>query len=151
MAEYGLGNFIYEVTFDGKTANFKFRDPDDVSNVADASLSESDFPEGITQPDSRQVADVAYTLVAKQLNDKRDARLKQETLDATETQLNHEAKQREIANDFFDKSEDLGNHSPTGAVPEAQADKAAPAHTNKSQDSTPDTSKSDAKADKKKK
>lgn len=152
MAEYGLGNFIYEITFDGKAANFAFRDPEDVTNVAEASVSRDEFPEGINQPDSRQVADIAYTLVSKELNDKRDERLKQEAIDATETQLDKEAHEREVANDFHDKSEELGNHEPTGTVPDPVEDKAAPAHTptDRQNDEQKDSGKSDDgdKADK---
>jgi len=108
MAEYGLGNFVYEINFDGKNANFKFRDPDDVSNVAEVTVSEKEFPEN-AKADSRQVADYAYTQVAKTLNDKRDERLKKEAAKEVEERQEADARLRETANDFFDKSQELSD------------------------------------------
>lgn len=107
MAEYGLGNFKYELTFDGKAANFKFHDPEDVTNTAEVSVSQSEFPEGISDADSRQVADIAYTQVSKVLNDKRDSRLKKEAENDLAKTQEEDKRSREAANDFFDKSSEL--------------------------------------------
>jgi glutamine cyclotransferase len=67
MAEYGLGNFVYELEVSDGNANFKFRDPEDASNTAEVSVHQSDFPEGINQADSRQVADLAFAQCSKGL------------------------------------------------------------------------------------
>lgn len=108
MAQYGLGNFVYELTFDGKTANFKFHDPADITNTAEVSVPQGDFP-GDALADSRQVADLAYGQVAKLLNDKRDSRLAKEAQAEVKERTEREAKEREIANDFFDKSQEIGD------------------------------------------
>jgi hypothetical protein len=76
MATFGVDNFNGELSLDGSTANFKFTDPDDTSNVAEVSISPKEFPEGVISPDSREVSDYAYSLVSKQLNDRRSERLK---------------------------------------------------------------------------
>jgi hypothetical protein len=76
MATFGVDNFLGELSLDGTTANFHFTDPDDTANVADVSISPKEFPEGVVSPDSREVSDYAYSLVSKQLNDKRSERLK---------------------------------------------------------------------------
>jgi hypothetical protein len=76
MATFGVDNFLGELSVDGTTANFHFTDPDDTTNVADVSLSPKEFPEGVISPDSREVSDYAYSLVSKQMNDKRSERLK---------------------------------------------------------------------------
>lgn len=109
MAEYGLGNFRYELTFDGKSANFKFVDPEDINNTAEVSVSKDQFPEGINDADSRQVADIAYAQVAKLLNDKRDARHLKEQADAEKKQADADKQAREAANDFFNKANELSD------------------------------------------
>lgn len=80
MATFGVDNFLGEVTVDGSTANFKFTDPDDVKNVQEVSISPKEFPEGVISPDSREVSDYAYSLVAEKMNAVRSERIK-----ATET------------------------------------------------------------------
>ncbi len=106
MAHYGLGNFEYDLTVEGNNAKFKFFDPEDVTNTADVSLGEKDFPEGITAPDSRQVADVAYAQCQKVLNDKRDARIaKNEKEDLADRQA-EEQRTREAAADFLNNAQD---------------------------------------------
>lgn len=109
MAEYGLGNFVYELTFDGKSANFNFRDPEDVTNTAEVSVSQDEFPAGVSSADAREVADYAYIQVAKTLNDKRDARLKAEAEQAVQEAQERDAHERSVANDFFDKSREVGD------------------------------------------
>lgn len=107
MAEYGLGNFKYEFTAENGQAKFKFYDEQDASNTAETAVSSKDFPEGITQPDSRQVADIAYLQVSKQLNDKRDARLEREANEATASKLKADRQAREAADDHFAHSNDV--------------------------------------------
>lgn len=107
MAQYGLGNYLYEVYYDGKAANFSFRDPEDAHNVAEVAVDPKDFPEGIKDADSRQVADLAYSQVSDKLNKTRDERLKKEAADAEAEKLDSESKQRAAAEDFFEKSQEL--------------------------------------------
>jgi hypothetical protein len=76
MATFGVDNFIGELSIDGSTANFHFTDPDDVHNVADVNISPKEFPEGVVSPDSREVSDYAYSLVAEKMNAARSERLK---------------------------------------------------------------------------
>lgn len=103
---YGLGNFIYEIDIvDGK-ANFKFWDAADASNTAEVSIAKADFPDG-APADSRQVADLAYSECQKVLNDKRDARLKQEAADELEAKQAEDKRVREEANDFLANSQDV--------------------------------------------
>lgn len=106
MAQYGLGNFVYELTVKDGSANFHFVDPGDSNNTADVSVNAKDFPEG-APADSRQVADVAYAQCAKVLNDKRDARLKKEAAKELDDRLSEEARSREAADDFLAKSQDV--------------------------------------------
>jgi hypothetical protein len=83
----GLDNFLYDLAIDGGTANFKFWDPNDPTNTAEVSVSPKEFPEGVTAAASREVADYAYSLVSKQLNDKRADKAKAEA----QTQLDAQA------------------------------------------------------------
>jgi hypothetical protein len=106
MAQYGLGNFVYELEISNDTANFSFHDPNDVTNTAEVSVSKKDFPEGIVQPDSRQVADLAYAQCSKVLNDKRDARLKKEASAEFNTRTDEEARSREAQADFLNNAQD---------------------------------------------
>jgi hypothetical protein len=107
MAEYGLGNFKYELEVKDGSSKFKFYDPEDASNTAEVSVSQKEFPEGVTQPDSRQVADLAYAQCAKVLNDKRDARLRKEAADALKAKQDEDARSREAAADFLNNSKDV--------------------------------------------
>lgn len=107
MAQYGLGNFLYEFSVDGKSANFKFWDPEDVTNTAEVAVTEKDFPEGVTDADSRQVAEVAYNQCSKTLNDKRDERKKREATEAFEKDTAEKASAREAAADHFAHSQDV--------------------------------------------
>lgn len=145
MAQFGLGNFVYELEVSDGKANFSFRDPEDANNTAQVSVSQSDFPEGITQADSRQVADLAFAQCSKVLNDKRDARIRKQEADALENKHAEDARQREEAADFNNNSQELANTTPTGGQPPVEAPKSAPAHKAQSQDSVPDDSKSDGK------
>jgi hypothetical protein len=103
MAQYGLGNYLYELEVKDGTANFHFVDPEDASNTADVTVSQKDFPEG-APADSRQVADVAYAQAAKVLNDKRDARVKKDAAKDLDDRLTEEARSREAADDFLANS-----------------------------------------------
>jgi hypothetical protein len=129
MAEYGLGNFVYELEVSDGNANFKFRDPEDASNTAEVSVHQSDFPEGINQADSRQVADLAFAQCQKVLNDKRDKRLHKEASEGLTAKQEEDARAREAAADFHNNSQDLANTTPTGSEGKQEAAKAAPAHT----------------------
>lgn len=115
MAQYGLGNFVYEFTVDNGSANFKFHDPEDANNTAEVSVNNKDFPEGITQADSRQVADLAFAQCSKQLNDTRDERLSKEASDKLDKEQEEGHRQREAASEFF-------NNSADGAVPPAKVE-----------------------------
>lgn len=78
MAE-GLDNFLHEVKVDGKTSNYHFWDPEDSTNTADVSVSDKEYD---GNPGTREAEEYAYSLVSKQLNDKRIERHK-----AVETEL----------------------------------------------------------------
>lgn len=69
----GLDNFLYDLTIDGKTANFHFWDPEDSTNIADVSVSDKEFN---GNAEGREAAEYAYALVSEQLNDKRIERRK---------------------------------------------------------------------------
>ena len=94
---YGLGNFLYEVDIADGNANFKFWDADDASNTAEVSVAQKDFPEGVKDADSRQVADLAFTQCQKVLNDKRDARIKKEVADEVTAKQEEDKRVREEA------------------------------------------------------
>ena len=106
MAQYGLGNFVYEFVAANGVANFKFHDPEDVSNTAETSVAPKEFPEGIKDADSRQVADVAWTKVQEGMNRKRDARIKKDKADEFNKAQDEDARAREAASDFIKNSED---------------------------------------------
>jgi hypothetical protein len=129
MAQFGLGNFVYELEVSDGKANFKFRDPEDATNTAEVSVSQEDFPEGITQADSRQVADLAFAQCSKVLNDKRDARTRKEAADALQAKHDEDARQREESADFLNNAQDLANTTPTGGEAKEEAPQSAPAHT----------------------
>jgi hypothetical protein len=104
---YGLGNFLYTLDVADGNANFKFWDTDDASNTAEVSVAQKDFPEGIKDADSRQVADLAFEQCQKVLNDKRDARLKKETTDALAEKQKEDARVREEAADVLANGQDV--------------------------------------------
>lgn len=118
MATYGLGNFKYDITVNGTSANFKFFDPEDVTNTAEVSLHEKDFPEGITEPDTREVAEVALAQCQKLLNDKRDARIKKEREAELDEQSEETKRSREAANDFLANTQEGGG---TNGAPKSDA------------------------------
>jgi hypothetical protein len=136
MAQFGLGNFIYELEVSDGKANFNFRDPEDANNTAQVSVSQKDFPEGIPQADSRQVAELAFAQCSKVLNDKRDARIRKEAADALEKKHAEDARQREEAADFHNNSQELANTTPTGGQPPAEAPQAAPPHNGAEEEKT---------------
>lgn len=107
MARFGLGNFLYEIEVKDGTANFSFFDPDDASNTAQASVAQKDFPEGITQPDSRQVADLAFSKVSKEMNEKRDDRIRKEHDEAFEKKNEEDARARDAAADILNNGKDV--------------------------------------------
>jgi hypothetical protein len=97
----GIDNFLYEINTDGSVANFKFWDADDVTNVAEVAVSAKEFPEGVTQADSREVVDYAYGLVGSEMNKKRADRAVKLAHEAAEAQAqadkDEKASQLEIA------------------------------------------------------
>lgn len=104
---YGLGNFLYEIDVADGKANFKFWDAEDAANTAEVSIAKADFPEGITDADSRQVADLAFDQCQRVLNDKRDARLKKEAADKLATEQAEEKRARQAAQDFQANAQDV--------------------------------------------
>lgn len=104
---YGLGNFLYTIDVADGNANFKFWDQDDASNTAEVSVSQADFPEGIQDADSRQVADIAYDQCQRVLNEKRDARLKKEAADALSEKTKEDARVRQISQDHLNSAKDV--------------------------------------------
>lgn len=104
---YGLGNFLYEVDFADGKANFKFWDPEDAANTAEVSVAQADFPEGIKDADSRQVAEIAYDQCQRVLNEKRNARVKQEASDAIAAKVDEDEKREQIAQDYLSSTEDV--------------------------------------------
>lgn len=148
MARYGLGNFVYDIEVREGKAVFNFHDPEDPENYAVVEVAKSEFPEGIAQADSRQVADLAYASCSKVLNDKRDKRLAKESAAAVKAQQKEDARQREEANDFLNNSNELANTEETGSQPEPVEDVPAPPHEDKSVDSVEGTEEDQAAAKK---
>lgn len=107
MAQYGLGNFLYELEVSGGAANFSFFDQEDATNHAEVSVPAKDFPEGIADATSRQVADYAFSLCAKDLNDKRDKRIRKQASDALAAKQDEDARAREAAADFLNNANDV--------------------------------------------
>jgi hypothetical protein len=104
---YGLGNFLYEIDIADGSANFKFWDADDASNTAEVSVAQKDFPEGVKDADSRQVADLAFSQCQKVLNDKRDARMKKEAADEITAKQEEDKRVREEAADVLANGQDV--------------------------------------------
>jgi hypothetical protein len=128
MATYGLGNFQYDIKVEDGNANFNFFDPEDASNTASVSVPQKEFPEGVTQADTREVADLAYAQCQKVLNDKRDARIQKSEEDALAKKQEEDAAAREAAADFHANSNDLADTTPTGSAATEETPAAAPAH-----------------------
>lgn len=116
--QYGLGNFLYELEVSNGNANFKFWDTDDASNTAEVSVAQKDFPEGIKDADSRQVADLAFSQCQQVLNDKRDARVKKELADDVANKQKEDKRVRDEAADVLANGQD-----PSVAPAEVQKDK----------------------------
>ena len=106
MPTFGLGNFMYEMTVEGQSAKFNFYDPEDVSNSAEASVSQKEMPEKKVGVDGREVSEIAYGKVAKQLNDKRAKRLADEQTKELEDRLERDAKAVEASTQFYADSEE---------------------------------------------
>lgn len=92
MAVFGLGNFHYEISYDGKVASYKFFDPEDETNAAETTVASKDI---VGAPDSRDTAEVAYAQCAQLLNDKRDKRLAKAASDADAEKVKKESEARE--------------------------------------------------------
>lgn len=104
---YGLGNFLYELDIADGNANFKFWDADDANNTAEVTVSQKDFPEGVKDADSRQVADLAYSQCQQVLNDKRDARIKKEINDEVTAKQKEDKRVRDEAETFLSSTADV--------------------------------------------
>lgn len=121
MATSGLGGYLYESKVGDGNVSFHFYDPEDASNTADTTVNQKDF--GDFTADSRQVADIAFALVAKQLNDKRDVRIRREAADQLDRQLNDQATAREASADFLSNSKELSDTDQTLNAPEDNSKK----------------------------
>jgi len=101
MPRHGIAGYLYELEIvDGK-AYFHFVDPEDASNTADVTIAPEDFPKGTVDADSRPVADMAYLQVAKQLNDKRDERLKAAAAASFAADQSAKAQARDAAQEYM--------------------------------------------------
>jgi hypothetical protein len=69
IEKVGIGGYQYDLNVENKTANFKFWDPEDTSNTAEVSIPEKDFPDTAVGADERSVADLAYSMCSKSLNE----------------------------------------------------------------------------------
>jgi len=108
MATFGLGNFMYDVTVDGKGASFKFYDAQDATNTAEVSISADEIKElGKVDADGREVSELAYARVSKELNDKRDKRVREEQIKELDDRQAEDARAREAAVDFAENSNDV--------------------------------------------
>lgn len=124
MATYGLGKFMYDIIVEDKQAKFSFYDPEDATNTAEVTLTEKDFPEGVTAPDTREVAEAAFAQCQKLLNEKRDARVRRERTTELDEQLDQDKHDRETAADFLASSGDHAAPAKDQAA-EKKADKKA--------------------------
>lgn len=107
MPSFGLGNFMYDMHVDGNAAKFKFYDPEDVTNTAETSVSSKEIPEDSKwDVDGREVSEIAYSKVAKELNDKRDKRIREEQIKALDDRQTEDARAREAAVDFQANAQD---------------------------------------------
>lgn len=104
MPTLGVDGFLYDMTVDGKTANFKFTDPEDVNNTTEVSVSEKEMEN--TKASSREVQDYAYSLVSKELTDKRAARQAKAEADRVAAQNEVDAKTREAQTEVLQNSND---------------------------------------------
>lgn len=104
---YGLGNFLYEIEVADGKANFKFWDADDASNTAEVSVSQADFPEGIKDADSRQVAEIAFDQCQRVLNEKRNARIKKESTDAIKKSVDEAEARDQASQDYLSSTEEV--------------------------------------------
>lgn len=131
MAQYGIDNFLYEVSVSNGSAVFKFHDPQDLGNTAEVTVHQKDFPEGITDADSRQVADLAYNQCRGAMNDVRSKRIAEaEAKQAAETKA-AEVASRHAADEHHANSQELANTTPTGSPSEAVSEE-TPAPASKS-------------------
>jgi len=104
---YGLGNFLYEVEVSDGKANFKFWDPEDAANTAEVSVAKADFPEGVKDADSRQVAEVAYDQCQRLLNETRNKRIKKEETDAIAAKVDEDERREQASQDYLSSTEDV--------------------------------------------
>ena len=106
MAQLGIAGYLYDLQVESGDAHFTFTDPQDASNTEEVVIAAKDFPEGITDPTSREVSDIAYLQCAKLLNDKRDERIRSEAAAKLEADAAAEAARREAAQDYLTHIQD---------------------------------------------
>ncbi len=104
MADFGVDNFLGNVTTDGKQAVYKFHDPEDMTNAAEITLSDKDL-DG-KPAETREATDMAYAKASKEMNEKRDTRRFKEEAKRTADRQDADTKTREGANNFLDNSGD---------------------------------------------
>lgn len=101
MPTFGIGGYHFEYEVGNNAVTFKFWDPEDPNNTAEVTVDKKDFPKGINSPEERAVADLAFRMAAKALNEKRDARVKKETNAATNADIEEKARIRDAGQDFL--------------------------------------------------
>lgn len=110
MPYFGLGQFVYDQTVEGESSKFRFYDPQDASNTATATVSAKEvkdkYGDRKVDVDGREVSELAYSKVAKELNDKRDKRIREEQVKALDDQQASDARAREAAVDFIANAQD---------------------------------------------
>lgn len=106
MAKYGLDNFEYEFVMEGGGGKHKFFDPADPTNTAEATVTPKDFPEGVKDADSREIAEIAYSKVSEQMNKKRTERRKKERTDELHSSLDRDERERAAQVDSIRNSQE---------------------------------------------
>ena len=101
---YGLGNYIYETEMIDSGVKFRFVDPDDPSNSAEATVKTNEVD---ASPEGREAAEIAFAQVRAGMDAKRLERIQKE--EEAELQANHDREQKEVAarEDFFNSTEDV--------------------------------------------
>ena len=96
----GIDGFLYTVNIDGKTANYHFWDQNDIKNSQDVSISDKEFPEGVTNPDTREAVDYAYSIVSEKLTLVQSDKVKADAVRAAELKQDADTQARLSAQEF---------------------------------------------------
>ena len=102
----GVDGFLYTVQIDGKTANYHFWDQNDIKNSQDVSVSDKEFPEGVTNPDTREAVDYAYSIVSEKLTLVQSDKVKADVVRAAELKQDADAQTRLSAQEFHTNAVD---------------------------------------------